>query len=71
MRDLSLVVENLRLVQRARRRFMELWTVEKDYINPMLDRMAEDLRGAAATTAGGEGEREPDLNPPELSDEER
>ena len=67
MRDLSVVVENLRLVHRARRRFMELWAVEKDYINPMLDRMAEDLQGAAAAT----GEGEPDLNPPELPDEER
>jgi len=44
MRDLSSVVEDLRLVQRARKRFLELWSLEKDVINPMLDRMADDLQ---------------------------
>ena len=44
MRDLSSVVENLRLVQRARKRFLELWSVEKDCIIPMLDRVADDLQ---------------------------
>jgi hypothetical protein len=44
MRDLSSVVEGLRLVQRARKRFLELWSVEKDFIIPMLDRMADDLQ---------------------------
>ena len=44
MRDLSSVVEGLRLVQRARKRFLELWSVEKDCIIPMLDRVADDLQ---------------------------
>ena len=44
MRDLSSVVEGLRLVQRARKRFLELWALEKDVIIPMLDRMADDLQ---------------------------
>lgn len=48
MRDLSVVMESLRLVQRARRRFMGLWALEKDVINPMLDRMADDLQQAPA-----------------------
>ena len=67
MRDLSVVVDSLRLVQRARRRFMELWAVEKDYINPVLDRMADDLETVAAT---GDGD-DPGLNPPGRPDEER
>ncbi len=73
MRDLSVVIENLRLVQRARRRFMELWAVEKDYINPMLDRMAEDLQRVAADgwDDGEADEVGPGLNPPGLADEER
>jgi hypothetical protein len=70
MRDLSVVVENLRLVQRARRRFMELWAVENDYINPVLDRMAEDLQRVAGPqdrdNAAGDGFG---LNPPGLPDE--
>ncbi len=70
MRDLSVVVENLRLVQRARRRFMELWALERDYIEPMLDRMAEDLRRvtAAAAAAAREG-NDPEFNPAPLSDD--
>ena len=44
MRDLSSVVEDLRLVQRARKRFLELWNLEQDVIIPMLDRMADDLQ---------------------------
>jgi hypothetical protein len=45
MRELSNVAETLRTVQKARRRFLELWQLEKDCIEPMLDRMAEDLQG--------------------------
>jgi hypothetical protein len=44
MRELSSVAENLRLVQNAKRKFLELWSVESKYINPMLDRMADDLQ---------------------------
>ena len=52
MRDLSSVVESLRRVQQARRRFLEMWKVEKDYINPMLDRMAEDLQAITSAAPG-------------------
>ena len=54
MRDLSSVLEDLRLVQRARRRFLELWNLEKDVINPMLDRMADDLQEVSITGADGD-----------------
>ena len=66
MRDLSVVVENLRLVQRARRRFMELWTLEKDYVEPMLDRVAEDLR---RVTAAADEANDSEFNPAPLSDD--
>ena len=66
MRDLSVVVENLRLVHRARRRFMELWAVEKDVINPVLDRVADDLQGVAAPQ---DADGEFGLNPSGLPDE--
>ena len=59
MRDLSSVVESLRRVQQARRRFLELWKLEQDVINPMLDRMAEDLQAIMATPAPGEESFEP------------
>lgn len=51
MRDLSSVVESLRRVQQARRRFLEMWKLEQDVINPMLDRMAEDLQAIMAAPA--------------------
>ena len=54
MRDLSSVVESLRRVQQARRRFLEMWKLERDIINPMLDRMAEDLQAIMAAPATGD-----------------
>jgi hypothetical protein len=73
MRDLSSVVESLRRVQQARRRFLEMWKLEQDVINPMLDRMAEDLQAIMAAPSAAadddpfntrdhasEGEREGD-----------
>ena len=53
VRELGNVVEALQTVQHARKRFLELWSVEKDYINPMLDRMADDL---ARVTSDGRDE---------------
>lgn len=73
MRDLSVVMESLRLVQRARRRFMELWALEKDVINPMLDRMAEDLQQAPTAVDGTNDNTTgapAGLNPPAAGDEE-
>ena len=43
MRDLNTVVDQLRRVRHAQERFVELSTVEREFINPMLDRMADDL----------------------------
>ena len=51
MRELSNVAETLRQVQKARRRFLELWQLERDCIGPMLDRMAEDLQGISFPAA--------------------
>ena len=60
MRELSSVVESLRRVQQARRRFLEMWKLERDVINPMLDRMAEDLQAImAAPASGDDGSFEP------------
>jgi hypothetical protein len=56
MRDLSSVAKQLRVVRNARRRFLELWKVEKELINPALDRMADELRKTAATPARPAGE---------------
>ena len=64
MRDLSSVVEDLRLVQRARRRFLELWNLEKDVINPMLDRMADDLQEVSITDADDDDPTAPAGSPP-------
>ncbi len=50
MRDLSSVVEGLRLVQRARKRFLELWTLEKDVIIPGVD--DDDDPGSQPPEAG-------------------
>ena len=44
MRDLTSVAKQLRIVRNARRKFLELWKVEKELINPVLDRMADELR---------------------------
>ena len=62
MRDLSSVVEGLRLVQRARKRFLELWSLEKDVIDPMLDRMADDLQEVIIP---GAEDDDPGSQPPE------
>jgi hypothetical protein len=60
MRDLSSVVESLRRVQQARRRFLEMWKLEQDVINPMLDRMAEDLQAILAAPADESRDGDPD-----------
>ena len=67
MRELSCVAENLRLVQQAKRRFLELWAVEKDCINPMLDRMAEDLRELGSPGVAEDGVFDPPVPPGEIN----
>ncbi len=47
MDDLSGVVQRLRTVRQAQRRFMQLWAVEQAVIAPGLDRVAADIESAA------------------------
>jgi len=49
VRDLSAIAEQLRTVQKARRRFLHLWAVESAMIHPGLDRVAQDLDGPHAS----------------------
>lgn len=57
--DLAGVAERLRAVKTAQRRFLRLWGIEQAMINPLLDRMADDLEKAdalpSADLAGGPG----------------
>ncbi len=46
MDDLSGVVERLRAVRKAERKFLELWAVEEAVIVPGLDRVAADIESA-------------------------
>jgi hypothetical protein len=47
MDDLSGVVERLRAVREAERKFLKLWAVEQAVIVPGLDRVAADIEAAA------------------------
>ncbi len=51
MRDLTSVAKQLRLVRNARRKFLELWKLEKELINPVLDRMADELREPVSSSS--------------------
>ena len=46
MDDLTGVVERLRAVRKAQRKFLELWAVEEAVIVPGLDRVAADIESA-------------------------
>ena len=48
MEDLSGVVERLRAVRDAERRFLQLWAVEQAVIVPGLDKVAADIESAVA-----------------------
>ena len=48
--DLVGVAERLRAVKAAQRRFLRLWGIEQAMINPLLDRMADDLEKAEAAS---------------------
>ena len=43
MRDLTGVVEQLRNVREAQRKYLQLWAVEQAVIVPALDRVAADM----------------------------
>ena len=46
MRDLAEVAERLRLVRRARRKFLKLWAIDQALVEPAVDRLAADLTAA-------------------------
>ena len=46
MRDLAELAERLRLVRRARRKFLKLWAIERALVEPGVERLAADLVGA-------------------------
>jgi hypothetical protein len=48
MRDLAEVANLLRDVWAARRRFLQMAAVERAMIDPMIDRVADDLESVAA-----------------------
>jgi hypothetical protein len=43
VRDLAEVAERLRLVRQAKRKFLRLWAIERDMVEPLIDRVAADL----------------------------
>ena len=43
MGDIAAVAERLRLVRRARRKFLRLWEIDQALIGPMVERLAADL----------------------------
>ena len=44
--DIGTVAERLRMVRQARRKFLKLWAIDRSLIDPLVDRLAEDLRTA-------------------------
>ena len=52
VRDMSEVAERLRLVRRASRRFLRLWAVDQAMVEPLLDRLADDLASAEPGARG-------------------
>ena len=43
MREITEVAERLRTVRRARRAFLRRWAIERAMIDPLLNRIADDL----------------------------
>ena len=43
MGDLAAVAERLRLVRRARRKFLRLWAIDQALVEPLLDKVAADV----------------------------
>ena len=50
MRDMAAVAERLRTVRAARRKFLRLWTIEQAMVEPLVDRVAEDMAREGAGT---------------------
>jgi len=55
VRDMAAVAERLRMVRRARRKFLQLWTIERAMVDPLLDHLhravAEHPESGEETTA--------------------
>jgi hypothetical protein len=41
--DVTEVVERLRLVRQARRKFLRMWAIDRSLVDPLVDRVAADL----------------------------
>ena len=41
--DIATVVERLRMVRQARRKFLKMWAIDRSLVDPLVDRLAEDL----------------------------
>jgi hypothetical protein len=48
VRDISAVVEQLRAVRLAQRKFVGLWALEQEIIFPALDRVVADMNAGAS-----------------------
>jgi len=54
--DVAAVAERLRLVRAARRRFLRLWAIEQALLDPLIDRVVEELGPATHVTGGAAGD---------------
>ena len=52
MRDMAEVAERLRLVRKASRRFLRLWAVDQAMVEPLVDRLADDLERSGGEPRG-------------------
>jgi hypothetical protein len=46
MNDLTDVAERLRLVMKARQHFLKMWEIDRNLIDPAIERVARDLEEA-------------------------
>ena len=67
MGDVAAVAERLRLVRAARRKFLRLWAIEQAMVEPLLDRVEQDL-GETAGLSGAEPNGESLHGPPTQAD---
>ena len=51
MRDMAAIAERLRLVRRARRKFLQLWAIDRAMVDPLIDQLH---RAVAETTENGD-----------------
>jgi hypothetical protein len=60
--DIGAVAERLRLVRRARRKFLRLWAIDRSMIDPLVDRLVIDL-GDLPLPQQSDSAAHPDLPP--------